>query len=222
MERLAWANKGRLREVAQRLQGSLRGGALIGFPSESSYGLGVEPFVQGALQRLLALKRARGLKPFPLILSEPGSVERVASTLPGLFAAAARAFWPGPLSLLVQAHPELSEALTGGSGRVAVRVPGHAAARWAAAQAGGVLTATSANRSGRPALSDPDALMGELGAELDWLLAAGPTEGGSPSTLVDLDATPLRLLREGPISREQLESALGRRVVVRDREAGAC
>jgi L-threonylcarbamoyladenylate synthase len=118
-------------------------------------------------------------------------------------------FWPGPLTMLMHAPERLSAEVTGGTGRVGVRVPAHAVARALCAACGTPLTATSANKSGQPATNDPDAVAESLGSGIDVLLDAGVTPGGPPSTIIDVtDATP-RVIRQGAIPWESIQTCLG-------------
>ena len=196
-------------ESFQRLSSCFAGGGVAAFPSESSYGLAASAFDPRGVRRILAMKSERGTKPLPLILSDPALVSQVALALPPLFSELTRAFWPGPLSVLVRARAEVAAEVLARGCFVAVRVPGHAAARWTAKAAGGAATATSANHSGEPPLDDPDALAKELGEALDCLVDDGACPGGAPSTIIDLFGSPPRILRPGRIRREAIEACLG-------------
>ena len=115
-------------------------------------------------------------------------------------------FWPGPLTLIFSASPLLPEVLTSGTGSVGVRQPAHAGLALLLRQVG-PLTGTSANRSGDQPARTAEEVQTTLGSEVDLILDGGPTRGGLPSTIVDT-VSPIRLLREGPISRQQIETVL--------------
>src|SRR5205814_6733319 len=116
--------------------------------------------------------------------------------------------WPGPLTLLVPAPPALVRDVTGGTGRVAVRVPAHDVARAICRAADSPITATSANRSGQPATADPQEVERTLGQDVDLLIDAGPTRGGAPSTIVDVTGPTPRLVRARPVAWDDLQAWL--------------
>jgi L-threonylcarbamoyladenylate synthase len=119
-------------------------------------------------------------------------------------------FWPGPLTLLVARSPRLADEVVARTGRVGVRVPAHAVARLLCQAVGSPLTATSANISGRQPTSVTDTLDLAVLERIDLVLDAGATPGGSPSTIVDVTGTHVRLVRAGAISWERIEAHLGR------------
>jgi L-threonylcarbamoyladenylate synthase len=113
-------------------------------------------------------------------------------------------FWPGPLTLILPARPELPDLVTGGTGTVGVRQPRQPLiCRWLAAL-GLPVTGTSANRAGREPLTLAAEVAREFGGAVDLILDAGPCPGGLPSTIVDVTATPPRLVRAGAINKEEL------------------
>jgi L-threonylcarbamoyladenylate synthase len=119
-----------------------------------------------------------------------------------------QAFWPGPLTLVLPARPDLPARLLGGGASVALRVSDSAVCRALADRAGGPITSTSANRSGRsPALSAADAASA-LGPDVDLVLDGGPAPDPKPSTLVDLTVSPPAVLREGRIPEADILRAL--------------
>jgi L-threonylcarbamoyladenylate synthase len=111
------------------------------------------------------------------------------------------------LTLQIPAPVALARDVTGGTGRVGVRVPAHAIAR-AICHAAGPVTATSANRSGESATADPSEVERTLGGSVDMLIDAGPTRGGAPSTIVDVTGAAPRLVRAGAVSWEELQAWL--------------
>jgi L-threonylcarbamoyladenylate synthase len=115
-------------------------------------------------------------------------------------------FWPGPLTIIFPSVQSLPVNLTAGSGTVGIRLPADPILRDILRQVG-PLTGTSANRSGEPPARTAAEVQAFCGEELDLILDGGPTAGGLPSTIVQT-VGPLRLLREGPISRGQIEQTL--------------
>jgi L-threonylcarbamoyladenylate synthase len=117
-------------------------------------------------------------------------------------------FWPGPLTMLMPAAAALAPDLSGGTGKVGVRVPADPIARAVCAACGHPVTATSANVSGEPAPATADEVERMLGDRIDFLLDAGPTRGGAPSTIVDVTEGEPRLVRAGAISWDEIQAWL--------------
>jgi L-threonylcarbamoyladenylate synthase len=184
-----------VREAAE----ALARGAIVAFPTDTVYGLAVDPRDDRAVDRIYAIKGRALDQPLPLIAADEDQAATQAGELSELARALAAAFWPGPLTLIVTAHPGLSARLHAGTGRVAVRVPAHATARALARAAGHPITATSANVSGGPPASTGEAVVAALDHSVDLLLDAGPTIGGPPSTIVDATGTTPRLVRAGVV-----------------------
>jgi L-threonylcarbamoyladenylate synthase len=188
---------------------AIRHGRIVAMPTDTLYGLAVDPFSADAVARVFALKGRGTDRAVPLVAAD---VEQIAATLgmlPMLARLLAARFWPGPLTMLMPAPERLPRDVTGGTGRVGVRVPAHAVTRALCAASGTPLTATSANRSGQPATNDPDQVASALAAGIDVLLDAGITPGGAPSTIVDVTDTTPRVIRQGAISWESIQACLG-------------
>jgi L-threonylcarbamoyladenylate synthase len=183
-------------------------GGLVVFPTETFYGLGGDPWHAAAVERIFVIKVRDLRKPLPLIAADDAAVRQIAANWPGVADLLARAFWPGPLTLVLAASPLLPPALHAHTGKIAVRVSSHAVARELAASVGGLLVATSANLSGHPPCRHPDELGGKLLSQVDRVLHAGPTVGGQPSTLVDVTVHPPQLVRAGAIGWERIEAVL--------------
>jgi L-threonylcarbamoyladenylate synthase len=114
------------------------------------------------------------------------------------------AFWPGPLTLVFTALPSVLQELTGGTGRIGLRVPGNIVTRRLLEALGTALTGTSANRSGGPDLQTAREVDGMLGDRVEIILDAGRTAGGKASTVVDISAGELTMVREGAVSEQDL------------------
>ncbi|MBI3401941.1 MAG: threonylcarbamoyl-AMP synthase [Acidobacteria bacterium] len=182
-------------------------GGLIALPTDTLYGLAVDPFRADAVGRVFAAKGRDADRALPLIAAGTDQVVASLGPLSPLAAVLAARFWPGPLTLLVAAPPRLAPDVTG-TGTVGVRVPAFEVARAVCAACGHPVTATSANRSGEPATADPDVVERTLGDRLDFLLDAGPTPGGAPSTIVDVTAAEPRLVRAGAIAWDDVIACL--------------
>jgi L-threonylcarbamoyladenylate synthase len=186
----------------------LRRGGIVMYPTDTLYGLAVDPSRDDAVERLYEAKGRDPKMAVPLIAADLAQGER-----DGLFGAAdlrlARAFWPGPLSLVVPARAHLSRRAVAGDGTIAVRVPAHPVARELARAFGACITATSANRSGQPPLSTVEAPAEATLPPVDVVLDAGPTAGGPPSTIVRIGADGVpQLVRAGAIAWNRVLKSL--------------
>jgi L-threonylcarbamoyladenylate synthase len=188
---------------------AVRAGGIVAVPTDTLYGLAANPFDAGALAAIRRLKERPAERAIPLVAADVDQIAASLGVLPMLARLLAARFWPGPLTMLMQAPVRLPPDVTGGTGRVGVRVPAHAVARALCTACQTPLTATSANKSGQPATNDPEAVAISLGSGIDVLLDAGVTPGGPPSTIVDVtDATP-RVIRQGAIPWESIQACLG-------------
>ena len=181
----------------------LRGGGIVAYPTETFYGLGVDARNRAACDRLFELKGRPAGKALPCIVSGVPQLEEVGRNLGSSVFLLARTFWPGPLTLLIEAKPGL--AASSPDGGLAVRASGLRLPRDLAARLGAPITATSANRSGSPPATTAGEVLSELGPGLDLVLDGGPCPGGLPSTIVDVREAPARLVREGRISFADVE-----------------
>jgi L-threonylcarbamoyladenylate synthase len=188
---------------------AIRAGGIVALPTDTLYGLAADPCSAAAVGRVFAAKGRGAERALPLVAADRAQVEALLGPLPPPARLLADRFWPGPLTLLLPAPDRLAADVTAGTLRVGIRVPAHAVARALCRACRSVVTATSANVSGQPALADPDAVAAALGARIDVLLDAGPTAGGAPSTVVDVSETPPRLVREGAIAWEEVRRCLG-------------
>jgi L-threonylcarbamoyladenylate synthase len=195
-------------EVRRRL----RAGEVIAFPTETLYGLGCDPHQDEAVSRLVALKGRPSGKPLPLIAVSVAAAEGIvvldSPESRRLWERLTSGLWPGPLTLVGDAGPDLPAAVTGGTGRVGVRVSSLPLARQLAGAAGGVIVATSANRSGEEVPGTAQGVAAALGEDLALVVDGGGLGEGRPSTVVDLTGGIPRLIREGAVSVPVLVSVL--------------
>jgi L-threonylcarbamoyladenylate synthase len=195
-------------EVIDRAVAVIRRGGMVALPTDTLYGLAVDPFDAGAVRRLFAVKGRDMTQAVPLIAADRAQVEQSLGALSPMAGVLADAFWPGPLTLLVARAPRLADEVAAGTDRVGVRVPAHAVARLLCRAAHGPLTATSANMSGRPPASAADALEPAIRERVDLVLNGGVSPGGAPSTIVDVTGPRVRLVRAGAIPWERIEPLL--------------
>ncbi len=186
----------------------IRRGRLVALPTDTLYGLAVDPFNAEAVDRLFAAKGRPSDRAVPLIAADTAQVVAHLARPNPLAERLASRFWPGPLTLLVPAPPALARGVAADSGSVGVRVPADDIARAVCAAVGHPVTATSANVSGKPATDDPSVVENTMGDRVDFLLDAGRTRGGAPSTIVDVTGAEPLLVRAGAIPWEDVRAWL--------------
>lgn len=178
---------------------TLRKGGLIAFPTETYYGLAVDPFNESALHRLFDIKQRPSVKPVLLLVSARGRIAEVADGIPVVAERLMDRYWPGPLTMVFSARSELPATLTGDTGTIGVRVSSNPVANSLLHIFGGPLTATSANRSGEDAARTETEVRKIFGRDIDMILPGGPTPGGKPSTLVAFEENSIICIRDGCI-----------------------
>jgi L-threonylcarbamoyladenylate synthase len=185
----------------------LRRGGVVAYPTDTLYGLAVDPRRDDAVGRLYAAKGRDASTAVPLIAASLEQAQE-AATFGDADLRLAREFWPGPLTIVMPTRTGIAVPVLGDGATVAVRVPSHAVARALAAAFGFCITATSANRSGhRPAVTGAEVAVA-LEQTIDLLLDAGPVPGGPPSTIVEITATGPRLLRAGAVGWDRVLESL--------------
>lgn len=192
------------------LRRHLDAGGVVALPTDTIYGLAANALAADAVARVFALKGRGFDKPLPVVVRDRAQAAELAAELTPEFERLAAAFWPGPLTLVVRARPELPPALTAGSGSVGMRQPASPLLAALLAAIGYPLTATSANRSGAPDCRTAAAVAEQLGGEPGLLIADGGTSPRAlPSTLVDVTGPRPRVLRAGAIPAAALAPFLG-------------
>ncbi len=187
----------------------LRNGGNVAFPTETVYGLGADARNIEAVNRIFAIKGRPADHPLIVHLADESQLPEWAREIPSKAWQLARAFWPGPLTLILNRRPEVPDAVTGGLETVALRVPSHPLAQALLSAFGGGVAAPSANRYGRVSPTTADDVRSELGSELELILDGGPCQVGIESTIVDMTSASPRILRPGAITEEDLFSILG-------------
>lgn len=178
------------------------------FPTTGLYGLGADAFSAEAISRVFAVKRRPQRMPLLVMLSDMDDMGQVVRSVPD-FARPLMELWPGGITLVFEAGEGVPSGLTGGTGKIGIRMPGHPVAKALVRHFGGPITATSANLSGGPAVSDLANLDPRIGVEVDLILDAGILAGGAGSTVLDATRWPPLMIREGAVSRQKIEALLG-------------
>jgi L-threonylcarbamoyladenylate synthase len=200
-----------LRQSTEALEYAARtisNGGLIAFRTDTFYGLGADPLNPHAIRKIRDLKSREEAKPILLLISDYDKVARFITKPSELFLSIASQHWPGPITLVSNARPELPEELTAGSGTIGLRLPDDDDVRALVRACGGGLTATSANPSGRlPARTAHD-VKTYFAAGIDLIIDGGEATVLQPSTVFDVSGDKPRMIREGAISRKALDETL--------------
>lgn len=184
----------------------LQNGGVVAIPTESFYALAAVATNPLAVARVNTIKGRPKHKPILSLIGDRSQLRTLAKEVPSVADLLIRHFWPGPLTIIFPACSGLPEELTAGTGTIGIRQP---AVRGLLTLLREIapLTGTSANRSDEPPTCTAEEVEQTLGHELDLIIDEGPTAGGKPSTLVDLNDQ-IRVVREGPITHQQLKDVL--------------
>ncbi len=188
---------------------AVEAGGVVAFLTDTFYGLGVDPLNSRAVRRVIDLK-GRENKPILLVISDSDQILRFVLNPSETFKGLAQSFWPGPLTIVARALPQISKELTAGTGTIGLRLPADEDLRALIRRCGGALTATSANRSGYPPARSAREVSNYFETGLELILDGGTSESIAPSTVVDVSQEVPKIIREGVISRAQLQEVLGR------------
>lgn len=197
----------------------LRGGGLVAIPTETVYGLAANALDPEAVAGIFRAKGRPAGNPLIVHVTAEPQARSLASTWPTAAAALAAAVWPGPATLVVPKAARVPGIVTAEGPTVAVRCPAHPITRLLIERAGVPLAAPSANRSEAVSPTTAQHVLSSLGNRIDLILDAGPSLRGIESTVVDCTTVPPRILRPGPLSRAELEAALGGSVIWPDAAA---
>lgn len=192
----------------------LRAGGLVALPTETVYGLGANAEDPAAIARTFQVKGRPPSHPLIVHIAGAEHLDDWVKDVPRAARLLAEHFWPGPLTLVLRRGPRVPLEATGGLETVAVRVPGHPDALALLAAFGGGVTAPSANRFGSVSPTTADHVRAELGDAVDFVLDGGACEVGVESTIVDATGDAPAILRPGGVTREDLETVLGRPLAV--------
>ena len=184
----------------------LQNGGIVAFPTDTVYGLGALAFNNNAIESIYKAKNRPIEKAIPILIGDLSDFEKVADDIPNMALRFASRFWPGPLTCIVPKKQTLPLAVSATT-TVAVRIPDHIDAR-ALLRAAGPMAVTSANISGGQNPSTAQEVYDQLNGRIPLILDGGTTQGGIPSTLVDCTGELPMILREGPITLDELLSAL--------------
>lgn len=186
----------------------VRDGGIIAFPTETYYGLGVDPFNEKALANLFVLKNRSVVKPVLVLIGIASQLDLLAEDIPAGARILMKSFWPGPLTIVFSARMNVSPSLTGGTGSVGVRLSPHPVARGLLEAYGSPMTATSANIAGRPAAVTAEEVYASFGNRVDVIVDGGRVPGKKGSTLVGVMNDSVQYIREGRIAYARIQECL--------------
>ena len=205
-------------EARLRAADVVRRGGLLAFRTDTFYGVGADPFNPEAVRRIDELKGREG-KPILVLVSDRAWAERLTESRGPLFDALSERFWPGPLTLVLSADPSLPVELTAGTGTVGVRYPAADSVCRFVEACGGVLTATSANRTGQPPARSAREALAAFPSGLDLIVDGGETRVEKPSSVVDISGSTARLIREGALAWREIQKALAEANLLKSEES---
>ena len=191
---------------------SLAAGNVAALPTDTFYGLAVDPVNLRAVDRIYEIKTRARHKPLSLLIAEVAQAYELARQLDTAFDRLAEKFWPGPLTIVVKAGSKLPLRVTANTGNVALRVPEAAIARAVVSRLGLPITATSANLRGYPECTYANCVREQLGDQVPMIVDGGPTARTMATTIVDLSGggNSWMILREGAIPTHEIALTLQR------------
>jgi len=195
-------------KAIENIQSVLNSDGVVAFPTDTFYGLGADPFNPIALSRIFEIKQRPADKPLLVLIHSLNQLADFSTEVSDNARKLIEHFWPGPLTLLFKSAPGLPDVLTAGTGTIGIRLPDHPFTCRFLETLDRPLTAPSANISGASEPLSAQEVENELGDKLNLIVDGGPTPGGKPSTLLDTTTHPPTLIREGALSRSDIESVL--------------
>ncbi len=182
----------------------IRNGGVVVFPTRSLYGLGADAFNVRAVNRIFHIKQRPANKPILVLIEDMDELNRLAALVPPAATAIMEGFWPGRVSIVLQAKEGLSSNLTAGTKKIGIRLPGHNIAYTLVKAAGSPITGTSANLSGNTGCFQVNDLDEKIVDSVDLILDAGSLKGGAGSTVVDVTGETPLILRQGELSKKDI------------------
>jgi tRNA threonylcarbamoyl adenosine modification protein (Sua5/YciO/YrdC/YwlC family) len=194
------------RSVIEYAARFIKHGEVIGIPTDTFYGLSADPFNLAAIERVFQIKGRPESRALPILVNSVEQAVTLARDIPDAFLTLASRFWPGALTLVVEATHRLPLKVTGNSGRVALRWADSRIATALIEAVGGPVTGTSANLSGQPSCTNAEQLVRQLGNNLSLILDAGDTGGVLASTIVRIDGDEWSIVREGALPDSEIRA----------------
>jgi len=186
----------------------IRQGGVVVFPTRNLYGLGTDALNPGAVDRIFKIKKRPSSKPLLVLIKSRDELPKLVRHIPAAAECLMDHFWPGRLTIILEAKDTLPANLTCGTGKIGVRLPGHPVALSLSAAVDSPISGTSANISGKPGCSNATELQASIIRKVDCILNAGQLQKGIGSTVVDISEMKVEIIREGSIPVENIRSVL--------------
>lgn len=187
----------------------IKNGGLVAFPTETVYGLGGDALNAQSSAKIYQAKGRPSDNPLIVHIAEWTDIRKITAKVPKEAELLAKAFWPGPLTMIFEKNEVVPLETTGGLNTVAVRMPSHKVAREFIRAAGGFVAAPSANISGRPSPTLAKYVIEDMDGRIDMIIDGGEIGIGLESTIIDLTCTPPMVLRPGYITPDMLREVIG-------------
>jgi L-threonylcarbamoyladenylate synthase len=187
----------------------IKNGGLVAFPTETVYGLGGDALNRESSKKIYAAKGRPSDNPLIIHIADMEHLGRIVSEIPQSAVKLSKAFWPGPLTMIMKKSSEVPYETTGGLDTVAVRMPSHKIARRFIEKAGGYIAAPSANLSGKPSPTNAKYVAQDMMGRIDMIIDADGVDIGLESTIVDLTGDVPMILRPGFITQNMLSKVVG-------------
>ena len=184
-------------------------GGIIAYPTDTVYGLGAGIGFPKAIERIYAVKERPVNMPLPLLVADVSQISELAESISPLARLLIQNFLPGALTLVLPASASVPDIIAAGGKTVAVRIPAHPVPIALIRGLGTPIVGTSANLSGQPSALTADEVYGQLGDKIDFVIDGGRCPGGKESTIIDITGEKAVILREGAISRKEIEQVCG-------------
>ena len=205
-----------VRQQVERAVSILSEGGLVAFPTDTVYGLGASAGIPAAVERVYRVKERPHSMALPLLLADASQINEVAAQVRPVAWRLAEQFFPGALTIVLRRSSSVPDIVTAGGATVAVRVPDHPVPVAMIKHLGAPVVGTSANLSGSPSVLTAEEVNQQLGDKVDFIVDGGRCPGGTESTVVDVTGNIPVVLREGAISRAEIEQVCGKIVFGRE------
>jgi L-threonylcarbamoyladenylate synthase len=182
----------------------LKQGGIIAFPTDTVYGLGASIFDENAVRRVFEVKQRLFNMALPVLIAGVAQIKDVAVSVPEVVTCLAQNFWPGALTLVLLKSKKVPDIVTANGKTIAVRIPAHPVPVTLINRLGAPIIGTSANLSGKPSPVTAAEVRAQLGDKVDLIIDGGRCPGGEASTIVDMTGEMPVLLREGPVSFDEI------------------
>lgn len=197
-------------ELLKEAGNIIKAGGLVAFPTETVYGLGGDAFNKESSLKIYTAKGRPSDNPLIVHISKIEDITKLSDDIPDVAYDVFEAFWPGPLTVILNKHPLVPDETTGGLNTVAVRFPSNKIAQKLIEASGGFIAAPSANLSGRPSPTVAKYVVEDLNGRVDMIIDGGDSDIGLESTIIDLTSTVPVILRPGYVTEQDLEKVLNK------------